>query len=266
MTARPRVVATDCDGTLLRTDGTVSSYTREVLSRITEAGIVVVLVTARPPRWLDDLSDLGVSGTALCGNGAFVYDMSRRTVVGHRLMEPPLVGELLHDLRDRLPGARLATESVNGLGREPEFPSAEDDHRYVGDLTGLAEEPAGKILVHHPGWDTEEISRRAAEVVGDRAEVRHSGAVRLGEISPRGVTKASALRDFCAALTPSVRLEEVWAFGDMPNDLPMLAAVGRGFAVANAHSDLRSVADEIVPGHEEDGVARTLARLLRGSG
>ena len=78
---RPRLVATDLDGTLLRTDGSLSPRTVEALGAAEAAGIHVVFVTARPPRWLDALADaVAGHGTVICGNGAFVYAVGSRTV------------------------------------------------------------------------------------------------------------------------------------------------------------------------------------------
>ncbi|WP_134773571.1 HAD family hydrolase [Ornithinimicrobium flavum] len=264
--AAPSVVATDCDGTLLRPDGSVSAYTRDVLDQVADLGVRVVLVTARPPRWMDELADLGVTGLALCGNGAFTYDLAARQIVASRLMARELLGELLEDLRRELPGVTLATESLRGFAREPGFmrPTGRSTGQWlVGEIRELAQEPAGKILVTHPDWSTEVISARVARVVDGRAEVAHSGAVRLGEITPLGVTKALALAHWCAEQAPSVPAGSVWAFGDMPNDLPMLDWAGTSFAVANAHPDVLAMADHHVPANGEDGVARTLAgRLL----
>ncbi|MFX0539381.1 HAD family hydrolase [Ornithinimicrobium sp. Y1847] len=261
----PDVVATDCDGTLLRTGGTVSDYTREVLDQVAGIGVRVVLVTARPPRWLDELADLGVSGLALCGNGAFTYDLGRREVVAHRLMDTTLVAELLADLRRDLPEVALATESLRGFAREPHFERAsgrEDGQWLVGELAEIGAVDAGKILVRHPSLHTEELTGLVAEIVGQRAEVSHSGAIRMTEIVPPGVTKALALAHWCEELDPPIPAEQVWAFGDMPNDLPMLEWAGVAHAVANAHPDVLAVADHVIPGNDEDGVARTLATLL----
>ncbi|WP_298752762.1 HAD family hydrolase [uncultured Serinicoccus sp.] len=260
-----RVVASDCDGTLLRSDGTVSERTRAVLDRCASAGVRVVLVTARPPRWMDELGDLGVEAVALCGNGAFTYDVSRREIIGHRLMPTELVGTLLAELKEALPGAALATESVRGFAREPHFQRANDraDGQWlVGDIGQLAQEPAGKILVRHLDWSTEQISARVKQVVGERAEVADSGAVQLGEITGRGVTKALALLTWCAEQDPPVAPQEVWAFGDMLNDIPMLEWAGRAHAVANAHPQVLALADEVVPSNDEDGVASSVAALL----
>ena len=263
----PRLIATDCDGTLLRSDGSVSPYTRDVLAELARTGLPTILVTARPPRWMDELADLGVTGLALCGNGAFTYDLGRREIIGHRLMEAALVAELLADLRRELSDVALATESLRGFAREPHFERAsgrEDGQWLVGPMEELSTVDAGKILVRHPSLHTEQLTALVEEVVGERAEVSHSGAIRMTEIVPAGVTKALALSHWCEEQAPQVAAESVWAFGDMPNDLPMLAWAGLAHAVANAHPDVLAVADHVVPRNDEDGVARTLAeRLLR---
>jgi len=74
------------------------------------------------------------------------------------------------------------------------------------------------------------------------------------------VDKAAALARWCARL--GVDAADVWAFGDMPNDLPMLTWAGRGIAVANAHRDVLAGADAVVGHHDADGVAEELAAVL----
>ena len=78
-------------------------------------------------------------------------------------------------------------------------------------------------------------------------------------ISAAGVTKAFALAAHCAEL--GIRPEEVVAFGDMPNDVPMLTWAGRGVAVANAHPEALAAADEVTASNDEDGVALVLEQL-----
>jgi len=74
------------------------------------------------------------------------------------------------------------------------------------------------------------------------------------------VTKASGL----AALAAEHGVEpgEVVAFGDMPNDLPMLAWAGHAVAVANAHPEVLAAADEVTAGNDADGVALVLERWI----
>ena len=57
-----------------------------------------------------------------------------------------------------------------------------------------------------------------------------------------------------------ISAEDVIAFGDMPNDLPMLLWAGHAVAVANAHPEVLEVADEVTLSNDDDGVAEVLAR------
>jgi Predicted hydrolases of the HAD superfamily len=108
-----RLVATDIDGTLLRSDGGCSGRTRAALAAVERAGIQVVLVTARPPRWLHDLADLvGEHGVVLCCNGAFVYDVRSRLVLDEHCMAAGDVARIAADLRNALPGTQRSLRSA----------------------------------------------------------------------------------------------------------------------------------------------------------
>ena len=88
------------------------------------------------------------------------------------------------------------------------------------------------------------------------AEATHSSGSGLVELTALGVTKAAGLTWLCERL--GVPAQDVVAFGDMPNDVPMLAWAGRAVAVANAHPAVKAVADEVTGSNDEDGVARWL--------
>ena len=103
-----------------------------------------------------------------------------------------------------------------------------------------------------------------ARAVGDHlAEFSHSNSADgLLEISAAGVSKATALARFCDER--DIESQDVIAFGDMPNDLPMMTWAGYAVAVANAHPDVIAAADEVTASNEEAGVARVLERLFTG--
>jgi hydroxymethylpyrimidine pyrophosphatase-like HAD family hydrolase len=81
------------------------------------------------------------------------------------------------------------------------------------------------------------------------------------EVTPAGVNKATALAELAGSV--GVVARDVVAFGDYPNDVPMLAWAGHGVAVANAHPDVIEIADEVTASNDEDGVALVLERLAR---
>ncbi|MGO4753757.1 HAD family hydrolase, partial [Streptomyces sp. 2MCAF27] len=75
-TPRPRLIATDLDGTLLRNDKTVSDRTVAALAAAERAGIEVFFVTGRPARWMGVVSEhVHGHGLAICANGAAVVDL-----------------------------------------------------------------------------------------------------------------------------------------------------------------------------------------------
>ena len=262
-TAPVRLVATDLDGTLLRSDGVCSERTRAALVAVESAGIQVVLVTARPPRWLHELADLvGDHGLALCCNGAFVYDVRSRQVLDEHCLTAAAVGEIALDLRNALPGIVFAVESRLGFGRERDYA---DDYTTPEDLAAgmledLLDPLPGKVLARCVGLPAARFHAVVDEVVGERAVVSYSGAVGLAEIGAAGVSKAVALGDWCAA--QDIDPAGVCAFGDMPNDLPMLMWAGRSFGVANAHPDVLAMVDEVCASNDDDGVARVLEAFL----
>ncbi|MHA6758571.1 HAD family hydrolase [Streptacidiphilus sp. PAMC 29251] len=90
--------------------------------------------------------------------------------------------------------------------------------------------------------------------------VYHSNGHHLIEAVAPGVSKASALADLAARL--GIDRAEAVAFGDMPNDLPMMAWAGTSYAVANAHPDVVAAVHHVIGGHDEDGVAAVLELLF----
>jgi Cof subfamily protein (haloacid dehalogenase superfamily) len=261
MTVPPRVVASDLDGTLVREDGTISQRTRDALQLAEAAGALVVFVTGRPPRWMKPVVEAtGASGLAICANGALVYDLGRGEIVREHALQPASAARLVTALREALPGVQFAVESGLAFGHEPAYePSWPMPNRRVAEVEELIADPVSKLLVKHPDWPAEEIHQQVVDLAGDQAVVTYSGNVLL-EISGAGVSKASTLAALCEEQGHAPA--EVVAFGDMPNDVPMLQWAGHGVAVANAHEQVLAVADEVAASNDDDGVAKVIERLF----
>lgn len=259
----PRLVATDLDGTLVRSDGTVSPYTAEVLSAVEAAGAIVVFVTGRPLRWAEEVFEyVGQHGLAVVANGALVWDVGRHDVHLMRPIDPAVAIEACGLLRAALPGTTFAVETVGGIALEPEFmeryPLPEGARR--APITELFGEPVVKLLARHEELGPQEFWDLAEEALGGRLVITWSSSSALLEMSAPGVTKASTLALLCDDL--GIAADDVIAFGDMPNDLPMLAWAGSAYAMADAHPTVTEAADHVAPGHDEDGVARVLAGVF----
>jgi hypothetical protein len=259
---RPRLVATDLDGTLLRPDGAMSSRTSRVLAALPGVGIEVLVVTARPPRWLVPVAALG-HGTVICLNGALVLDVATSRAVEVHPMDDDLVAGIVADLRHALPGSVFAAETPDGMRAEHGFEGWQTEHLVrASRLEEVLDGTTGKLLARCGGVPDDALVAQVRRVVAGRAQVHDSGAAGLAEIAAVGVTKAATLARWAAAR--GIDAADVWAFGDMPNDLEMLTWAGRGVAVANAHQDVLAAADEVCGPNSEDGVAARLEPLLAG--
>jgi HAD superfamily hydrolase (TIGR01484 family) len=262
-----RMAATDLDGTLLRTDGTVSRRTCEAMAAAEAAGIVLALVTGRPPRWMGPVAEAtGHHGISVCANGALLYDLHTETVVGSTLLEQDAALRAVAALRAAAPGLTFAAEFVPGFGHEASYRHGwelgEVEIR-VGAAEDILDRPVSKLLARHPTMGCDDLLALAVEALGPDVAVTSSSKEALLEISAGGVTKASALAGLAGRA--GIPAAEVVAFGDMPNDLPMLAWAGRAVAVANAHPEVLALADEVTGSNDEDGVALVLERLIGSS-
>jgi HAD superfamily hydrolase (TIGR01484 family) len=243
---RPRLVATDLDGTLLDSTGAVTPRTRAALEACWDAGIPVVGVTGRGPRLLDSVrAALDARGVAVLAQGGFVVDLERDEVlrtVGLPRAQAMAVIEGIEAVAGPLV---LAVEDAaeQSEARRPlrvqhgfDWPYPEPAHLLPRDRV-LPEGAVLKVFLRSSTLGQDELLARAQQVVDPAdAEVTHAG---LGfiEVLPPGTTKATGLG--VALDRYGVGFHEVLVFGDMPNDLPMIAAVagagGRAVAVANAH-------------------------------
>ncbi|MER6328591.1 HAD family hydrolase [Streptomyces sp. NPDC001034] len=268
MTARYKVVATDLDGTLLRGDLSVSPRTRAALDRAAAAGARHLVVTGRPAAGCRDLlAPLGYGGIAVCGQGAQLYDVGADRLLSSATLDRDVVRTLVARIAEAAGPLALGVVTA-GLSGEflvtPGFGErVRHGWRLVEDAEGLWTRPVEKVLIRSRALDDDGLAALAHSVCAGRIGVTHSGEGMV-ELLPDGVDKASGLAE--AARRLGFGAADTVAFGDMPNDIPMLAWAGHGVAMGNAHPELKRRADEIAPGNEEDGVAAVLERLFPSNG
>jgi Cof subfamily protein (haloacid dehalogenase superfamily) len=266
-----RLVASDLDGTLLRHDGSVSAFTVDTFARARTAGLPVVFVTGRPPRWMPEVvRATGHAGIGVCANGAIVLDLATERVLDAHPIGASSLDDVVATLRAEVPGVAFGVEWVptgepTPFAHEhdylPRYPVAEAER--ADDVRDLARgRDVVKLLARVPsGHDADSFVAHALDHVAHLVTVTHSDSQDvLLEMSALGVTKGSTLATHAARL--GVDRRQVAAVGDMPNDVPMVAWAGVGLAVESAHPDVRAAAAAVLPDPDDDGVARLVAAVL----
>ncbi|MFI6467404.1 HAD family hydrolase [Streptomyces sp. NPDC050538] len=259
-----KLIATDLDGTLLRSDESISPRTRAALAAATEAGAAHIVVTGRAAPWTRHiLDDLGYEGLAVCAQGAQVYDAGEHRLLTSVTLDRQIAGLALAKIeaevgplylaasRDGLDGAVLVGPGYTVTGKLPATPFT--------DASDLWNAPLNKIYIQHPTLTDDELAEAAREAAGGFVGVAMAGAG-IVELLPLGLSKATGLS--LAARRLGLKAADTIAFGDMPNDIAMFAWASHSVAMANAHDELKAAADEVTASNEDDGIAVVLERLL----
>jgi Cof subfamily protein (haloacid dehalogenase superfamily) len=262
----PKLIATDLDGTLVRSDDTVSAYTHEVLDRVRAAGIRIVGATGRGPR-LTELTrnDIRAADFLVLAHGGWVYDCADPVPLRSERLPGHVLSGLLADMEAEVGPLTVMVEALEHPGA-PLWGTRAPNWRYEviveertrGDCLTCDVIKAYACSPDHHVDDLLDVARRI--VPSHVASVTQAG-LNVVEICPPAVDKGTGLAVVAQAV--GVDPADVLVFGDMPNDLPMFAWAGWGrVAVANAHPSVHAAADEVTLSNDEDGVAVYLDKLL----
>ncbi|WP_101652591.1 HAD family hydrolase [Brevibacterium ihuae] len=257
-----RLVASDVDGTLLHDWQPIPAPTVEAIRSCLAAGVHFVPVTGRPIRWLAPIrASVPELGPVICANGSIVYDLAGGRVVSAHTVDAATLAEFVARVRRHMPEAVLGFETLDGLLLEPDFLT-----RFPADATWIdpTDSPhvpgVVKVLLRTGSRDSDAMLAAVRAVIGDTLHATHSNPRNgLVELAAPGVTKAGTLAAWCSAV--GIGPHEVAAFGDMPNDIEMLAWAGSGYAMANGHPDAIAAAGGIVPAVLDGGITAVLQAI-----
>jgi Cof subfamily protein (haloacid dehalogenase superfamily) len=266
---QPVLIACDVDGTLFDDNETVMPRTRDAVRAAVAAGAQFVVATGRPPRWIRPVVEaLGFAPMAVCANGAVIYDPATDRVLSARTLAVDVLAVLAEIASRAIPGAGLAVERIGNRAHDtatPQFVSSPGyEHAWLNpdntevSIDDLLSAPAIKLLIRKTGARSSDMAAELAKHVGIEGDITYSTNNGLVEIVPLGISKATGVEEVAAPL--GIANNEVLAFGDMPNDVPMLLWAGHGVAMGNAHPDALAAADEVTTPNTDDGVGRVLER------
>lgn len=261
-----KMVLSDMDGTLLRSDGSLPDGMFDLLRRLNHSGITFVPASGRQYATLANLFDGSTAGMPIVAeNGAYIvrdgmelasFTLSREFVVA--------TVELLRRIasKGREIGVVLAGKNAAYVERDDEA-FMEQVRTYYHANEVLSDQLAYndeilKIAIFDFD-DAESGTLPYLEHLRSDHTVVVSGTHWIDIMDPR-VNKGLAVRTLQEKL--SIPKEQTMAFGDYPNDIEMLEAVSYPFAMANGHEDVLSVSDFIAPSNEDGGVITVLSNIL----
>jgi Cof subfamily protein (haloacid dehalogenase superfamily) len=266
-----KLIALDLDDTLLRSDLSVSFYTRHILKKTIARGIVVVLASGRTPSSLlpfaKKLGLAGKPGYFICENGALVLD----SLTGEAFDEtfiPTKIALTAYKLAD---AEGFCMQKYDGdltyLSHRNEF--TDYDEKLTGlkqvlveDFTKIVEKGCRKLLIPGDPMILGPLEELLRVYIGDNATLFTSKPYFL-EVLPLNTDKGTALAKICQKL--NIDRNDVMAFGDSMNDLAMLNWSGVPVVMKNADERIKAAAKIITEKtNNDDGVARTIVKHVFG--
>jgi hypothetical protein len=258
------VVITDLDGTLLRSDGSISDSSEAAATELKRIGVPLIAATARTPFGVSSVEVLApLIDVAVCCTGALGWLPASQSALWTRFFATDTVRRIAEVLGrfEHLGLAsfdghqwRMTEDYVGYRGVMPRGPTE------VVPLSTVAGSLPCAMAACVPGLDASRIAGALrAGGVSEREATLTWAAHELLDIVPPGVDKATGVGVALDYL--GVRWDQAIAFGDMPNDLPILRSAAMAVTVADAQPEVILAADLKVSGLSDDGFARTLREL-----
>lgn len=264
-----KLIAMDLDGTLNNDQKVITEKTKAALMAAQKAGIRLALASARPSPGLFKERDIlrlqDHKGILMSYNGGRILDAETGKVLFETSMDLTETKQVLRQL-ETLPvtpilddGVQFYVADKNGYKVDYECKNNNMVCTEVGNLAEFLDFAPIKILMSVQPEELPEVQRTIAAMLPQTLTIVQTAAFYL-EVIPRVINKGQGIRDVCSVL--NIRPEEVIAFGDAANDIPMLQAAGVGVAMGNAADAVKAAADMVTLSNNVDGIAAALEKLL----
>lgn len=264
-----KAVFVDVDGTLIKSDHTVSEPTRQTIQKLIDNKILVVLVSARPLDGLLHISDnIGTSKLPIASlNGGYILlqdevifesfiDLDTTTMLHQELMKHDVT--LLYYQQRECFGETINAH-VEKEQRVTQVPIIIQPFEQTLDHWKKNNTGPNKILIISSPGDIQKIQKNLHLQYGRELNICSSKPIYL-EIMNNAASKANAVRFLLKKY--DIKQEEIIVIGDNFNDVEMIEFAGMGIAMGNAPEEVKAVADFVTDTNNNDGVHKAITRFM----
>ena len=261
-----KIIFSDIDGTLITSDLVISPMTQAVIKKAVAAGVKFVPVSARMPEAIKPIIDgLGFSYPIISYNGALVQDEKGR-VIQSQPLDSRLAAEICTFLEQEWP------EVVWNVYAFSKWLSQNRENVWIHReevIVGLASEQVGLEKIEQEPAVHKLLLMGEPEVIDRLEEALKALYPELSiakslpyyiEVMAQGIDKGQAVRALASHY--QTEIADTLGFGDNFNDLPMLDAVGIGYAMGNAPEAVKEQVGRVTADHNHDGIAQVLEALF----
>ena len=254
----------DVDGTLVRSDKSLSQRSIDAVRALHDAGIHFAVTSGRPPRGMEMLVEpLSLRTPLAAFNGGLVVEPEMNVLEEHTIPEEIVPRAIA--LLERFELSVWVYRGADWLVRDPHGPRVEHEARtvrfeptVVDDFDGASH--VAKIVGVSDDHDTvAEAAMTTRDELGDHVSAWRSQPYYLDVTHPQA-NKGAVVRFLSGRF--EIAAEEIATIGDMPNDVLMFALSGLSIAMGNADAEVQRAARRVTATNDEDGFAHAVERFV----
>lgn len=286
-----KLVAVDLDGTMLNQYGVVTENTKNVIKKVIEKGIEVVIASGRPIDSIKTIAkEIGSEKYFIAGNGSLIYDIQKDEIIYDKFLSKEKVLEIIKICEENSISYNVYTDKTilatalkyNVLYYQKENLKKEESKQTKISIVENLYEYVKKIkddkflkltICDDSQTVFQSIIRKLRQLEGiDVLDVSHMSrkTIKQGteekiveyyytEITTNNVDKWEAIEYLINKM--GIQREEVIAIGDNMNDKKMIKEAGLGIAMEGSTPEVTEIADYITDTNQEDGVAKALEKF-----
>lgn len=263
-----KLIAIDLDGTLLRSDKTISQTNKEAILAAKDKGLKVVLTTGRPLKatnpYLEECQLKEPGDYCITYNGGLIQKTDTEEVIYQKTLshqDALDIHELFTDLE--MPASAVGMDAIY----EPPHPENKPSlYREIQPMLEVKEDfnpedfPAiSKMVSARAPEEVDQAIEKIPSKYFDRFMIVKSQPT-LVEFMPKGIHKANGLQMLGDKL--GIKADEMMAIGDMENDATMIDYAGLGVAMGNADQKIKDMSQFVTKSNDDHGVAFAIEELI----
>lgn len=263
-----KLIAFDIDDTLLNREKKVTPRTKAALMNAQENGLKLCVASGRLPYgvrpYAEELDVLSHGGYYLGFNGGAVLN-SKNELIGSTYLDSKYIEPVYDILRPTNVTTMVHKGDVIYADRKQNaYTHIESDViglplNLVDDIARFVDWDIHKMLISGEPDELKSLETKLKDSFGGEVDIYLSAPWFL-EVMPKGINKGLGLELVCRDM--GITMDEVIAFGDSFNDIPMIQMAGTGVAMGNAEDELKANADFITDDCDNDGIAAALEKIL----
>lgn len=266
-----KAIFIDIDGTLRDNNENISHKTMEMIKKVTERGIMVILCSGRPRKYTEDVSRAcRASKYIITSGGSNIYDYEKKETLYVNRMNKAACIELYKIAEEA--GVRFIMNVEEGrvVNKLKYLDGTDTDIELKTDIeTFVNENDVVQCIIADSDFRNVKKIKEKIEKV-KHVEIKNQSKNMMGNEDPREsgycdianieTSKGNGIKKLCEIL--NIDLKDTIAIGDDFNDIAMFQVVGYSVAMGNANDQIKKYADEVTLSNENDGVAVFLQTLL----